>query len=151
MSPTRHDGRENTTPAFRARTWTKEKTLGTRFSTSHGGRCFRRRWRKFPTQSNVRLKCSWPHDRAPNIDSYTDALANVGNSKIQYTKPTTISCLVGPRQSLAKISTVFPPGPLEESNNKIKTLQKMAYGFRDMEFLKIEIKALHEIKYALVG
>jgi transposase len=42
-------------------------------------------------------------------------------------------------------------GPLEGTNNKIKTLQKMAYGFRDREFLKLKIKALHESKYALVG
>ena len=68
----------------------------------NGGRCPRRRWRRFSTQSSVCLTCSWPLDGAPSIDSYTDALANVGNSKIQYTKPTTISCLVGPRQSLAK-------------------------------------------------
>ena len=42
-------------------------------------------------------------------------------------------------------------GPLEGTNNKIKTLQKMAYGFRDMDFLKLKIKDLHETKYALVG
>ena len=34
---------------------------------------------------------------------------------------------------------------------RIKTLRKMAYGFRDMEFLELEIKAPHETKYALVG
>nr|VFJ95713.1 MAG: hypothetical protein BECKLFY1418A_GA0070994_105221 [Candidatus Kentron sp. LFY] len=33
----------------------------------------------------------------------------------------------------------------------VKTLQKMAYGFRDMDFLKLKIKGLHETKYALVG
>jgi len=27
----------------------------------------------------------------------------------------------------------------------------MAYGFRDMEFFKLKIMALHEAKYALVG
>ena len=42
-------------------------------------------------------------------------------------------------------------GPLEGTNNKIKILQKMAYGFRDMDFLKLKIKDLHETKYALVG
>jgi transposase len=42
-------------------------------------------------------------------------------------------------------------GPLEGINNKIKTLQKQAYGFRDMEFFKLKIYALHETKYALVG
>jgi transposase len=42
-------------------------------------------------------------------------------------------------------------GPLEGTNNKIKTLQRMAYGFRDKEFLKLKIKGLHESRYALVG
>lgn len=42
-------------------------------------------------------------------------------------------------------------GPLEGTHNKINTLQKRAYGFRDKEFLKLKIKGLHETKYALVG
>lgn len=42
-------------------------------------------------------------------------------------------------------------GPLEGTNNKIKTMQRKAYGFRDMEFFKLKIMALHETKYALVG
>ena len=42
-------------------------------------------------------------------------------------------------------------GPLEGTNNKIKTLQKQAYGYRDIEFFKLKIYALHETKYALVG
>jgi len=42
-------------------------------------------------------------------------------------------------------------GPLEGTNNKIKTMQKQAYGFRDMEFFKLKIMALHKTKYALVG
>ncbi|MFY9112809.1 MAG: transposase, partial [Petrimonas mucosa] len=40
---------------------------------------------------------------------------------------------------------------LEGTNNKIKTLQKQAYGFRDKEFFKLKIYALHESRYALVG
>ena len=42
-------------------------------------------------------------------------------------------------------------GPLEGTNNKIKTLQRQAYGFRDKEFFKLRIYALHQTKYALVG
>ena len=42
-------------------------------------------------------------------------------------------------------------GPLEGTNNKIKTLQRQAYGFRDMEFFKLKIYALHLTRYALVG
>lgn len=42
-------------------------------------------------------------------------------------------------------------GPLEGTNNKIKTMKRQAYGFRDTEFFKLKILALHETKYALVG
>ncbi len=42
-------------------------------------------------------------------------------------------------------------GPLEGTNNKIKTMKRQAYGFRDHEFFKLKIMALHETKYALVG
>jgi transposase len=42
-------------------------------------------------------------------------------------------------------------GPLEGTNNKIKTMKRQAYGFRDHEFFKLKIMAIHEAKYALVG
>jgi transposase len=42
-------------------------------------------------------------------------------------------------------------GPLEGTNNKIKTLQRQAYGLRDQEYLVLSIYALHQMKYALVG
>jgi len=42
-------------------------------------------------------------------------------------------------------------GPLEGTNNKIKTMKRQAYGFRDILFFKLKIMAIHEAKYALVG
>jgi len=42
-------------------------------------------------------------------------------------------------------------GPLEGTNNKIKTMKRQAYGFRDMEFFKLKIMAIHEARYALAG
>lgn len=42
-------------------------------------------------------------------------------------------------------------GPLEGTNYKIKTLQKQAYGNRDMKFFNFKIHALYETKYVLVG
>jgi transposase len=42
-------------------------------------------------------------------------------------------------------------GPLEGTNNKIKTMKRQAYGFRDREFFKLKILAIHETRYALVG
>jgi transposase len=40
---------------------------------------------------------------------------------------------------------------LDGTNNKIKTLHKMAYGFRDVEIFKIKIMALQETRSAQVG
>ena len=42
-------------------------------------------------------------------------------------------------------------GPLEGTNNKIKTMKRQAYGFRDKNFFKLKIYAIHETEYALVG
>jgi transposase len=42
-------------------------------------------------------------------------------------------------------------GPLEGTNTKIRVLQRKAYGFRDTEFFKLKIYALHETRYELVG
>jgi len=42
-------------------------------------------------------------------------------------------------------------GPLEGMNNKIKVLKRKAYGYRDKEFFKLKIYALHKSKYALCG
>jgi transposase len=42
-------------------------------------------------------------------------------------------------------------GPMEGMNNKIKVMKRMAYGYRDMEFFKLRILAIHEAKYALTG
>ena len=40
---------------------------------------------------------------------------------------------------------------LEGTNNKIKTMKRQAYGFRDPEFLKLKILGIHLTTYALVG
>jgi transposase len=42
-------------------------------------------------------------------------------------------------------------GPLEGTNNKIKTMQREAYGYRDHAFFKLKILALHNSKLKLVG
>jgi len=42
-------------------------------------------------------------------------------------------------------------GPLEGTNNKIKTMKRQAYGFRDPEFLRLKILGIHEATYALIG
>ena len=52
---------------------------------------------------------------------------------------------------LAYYDAMIGSGPLEGTNNKIKTMKRQAYGFRDLEFFKLRILAIHETRYALVG
>jgi transposase len=52
---------------------------------------------------------------------------------------------------LAYYDVMISSGPMEGTNNKIKTMKRQAYGFRDREFFKLKILAIHESKYALVG
>lgn len=42
-------------------------------------------------------------------------------------------------------------GPLEGTNNKIKLMQRQAYGYKDLEFFKLKLLALHFAKHELVG
>jgi transposase len=55
------------------------------------------------------------------------------------------------RGILAYYDYPISTGPLEGTNNKIKTMKRQAYGFRDTEFLKLKILGIHKTKYALVG
>jgi transposase len=52
---------------------------------------------------------------------------------------------------LAYDDVMISSGPMEGTNNKIKTMKRQAYGFRDLAFFKLKILAIHETKYALVG
>jgi transposase len=52
---------------------------------------------------------------------------------------------------LAYYDVMISSGPMEGTNNKIKVMKRQAYGFRDREFFKLKILAIHETKYALVG
>jgi transposase len=52
---------------------------------------------------------------------------------------------------LAYYDVMLTSGPLEGTNNKIKTMKRQAYGFRDREFFKLKILAIHETRYELVG
>ena len=52
---------------------------------------------------------------------------------------------------LAYYDYAISTGPLEGTNNKIKTMKRQAYGFRDQQFFILKIYAIHEARYALVG
>ncbi len=42
-------------------------------------------------------------------------------------------------------------GPLEELNNKTKTIKRQAYGFRDMQYFKLRLYDMHTSKYLFAG
>ncbi|WP_339138274.1 MAG: transposase [Candidatus Electrothrix sp. GW3-4] len=42
-------------------------------------------------------------------------------------------------------------GPLEGLNNKIKTIKRQAYGFRDMEYFKLRLYDMHASTYPFAG
>jgi len=42
-------------------------------------------------------------------------------------------------------------GPLEGTNNKIKVLKRVAYGYRDLEFFMLRLLFLHETKVEMAG
>ncbi|WDP87484.1 MAG: transposase [Desulfobacter sp.] len=42
-------------------------------------------------------------------------------------------------------------GPLEGTNNKIKTMKRKAYGYRDSEFFRLKLLDLHNKRYSLIG
>jgi len=52
--------------------------------------------------------------------------------------------------ALAYYDYPISTGPLEGAKNKIQTMKRQAYGFRDLEFFKLKILALHQTKCALV-
>jgi transposase len=54
-------------------------------------------------------------------------------------------------QILAYYDYPISTGPLEGTNTKIRVMQHQAYGFRDTDFFKLKIYALHETRYELVG
>jgi transposase len=55
------------------------------------------------------------------------------------------------REILNYYDVEITSGPLEGLNNKIKTMKRKAYGFRDKEYFKLKILAIHKARYALVG
>jgi transposase len=60
--------------------------------------------------------------------------------------------LASRRQSLlAWYDYPISTGPLEAVNNKIRLLQRQAFGYRDFEFFQLKLYALHRMRYALVG
>jgi len=60
--------------------------------------------------------------------------------------------LLGHRSGLlAWYAHPISTGPLEGVNNKIKLMQRRAYGYRDLELFRLRILSLHTTRFELIG
>jgi transposase len=76
-------------------------------------------------------------------------LANVSNIPVLTKFAKTL--VLHKSRILAYYDYAISTGPLEGTNNKIKTMKRQAYGYRDFEFFKLKLFDLHRKKYALIG
>jgi RNA polymerase sigma factor (TIGR02999 family) len=54
-------------------------------------------------------------------------------------------------EAMRRIRVIMTSGRMEGINRKIQTLFRQVYGFRDDDFLRLKLYALHEAKHKLVG
>ena len=99
------------------------------------------------------LRQLWSQSDKQEAEAFLDGWIARASSSIVLIAQTRFANTIAAHKSglLAYYDYPISTGPLEGTNNKIKTIQKQANGFRDMEFFKLKIKALHLTKYALVG
>jgi transposase len=98
------------------------------------------------------LRQIWDQKDKPAAEAFlNDWIARAKSSGIRMLQQFANTLGFHRRGILAYYHCPITTAALEGTNNKIKTLQRQAYGFRDREFLKLKIYALHEMNYALVG
>jgi transposase len=90
-------------------------------------------------------------DKTTARQVFDDWVRRAEASGIEMLRKFAYTLALGKSAILAYYDYRISTGPLEGTNNKIRTMQRQAYGFRDHEFFKLKILALHESKYALVG
>jgi transposase len=98
------------------------------------------------------LRQSWNHPRKETAKQHLiDWVWRAGRSGISMLQKMAKTIAVHSFGILNYYDYPISTGPLEGTNNKIKTMKRQAYGFRDKDFFKLKIMAIHEAKYALVG
>lgn len=98
------------------------------------------------------LRLLWSLPDKPTADAHLqDWIARAEASGIRILKDFANTLRTHRRGILAYYDHRISTGPLEGTNNKIKTLQRQAYGFRDQAFFMLRIYALHSTRYELVG
>jgi transposase len=98
------------------------------------------------------LRQIWDQKNKPAAERFLDDwIARARSSGIRMLQQFAGTLGFHRRGILAYYDCPITTAALEGTNNKIKTMQRQAYGFRDQAFFKLKIHALHEMNYALVG
>ena len=94
----------------------------------------------------------WKQQDKPSANSFlNDWIARAQVSGVRMLQKFAQTLATHQAAILAYYDYPISTGPLEATNNKIKTMQRQAYGYRDLEFFILKIYAAHTMKYALVG
>lgn len=98
------------------------------------------------------LRQLWSQENKEKADTFLeDWIARAQSSGIRILQKFANTLAAHRTGILAYYDFPISTGPLEGTNNKIKTMKRQAYGFRDIEFFKLKILGIHKAKYALVG
>jgi transposase len=98
------------------------------------------------------LRTLWGYENSGQADKFlSDWIARAKVSGIAMLKAFARTLQEHREGILAYYDHPISTAALEGTNNKIKTMKRQAYGFRDIEFFKLKIMAIHESRYALVG
>jgi transposase len=98
------------------------------------------------------LRQLWEQEDLPQAERFLDDwIARARSSGVRMLQEFAQTLVVHRRGLLNWYYHPISTGPLEGTNTKIKLMQRQAYGYRDMEFFRLKIYALHMTTYALVG
>jgi transposase len=99
------------------------------------------------------LQQLWNHETKAKAEKYLrNWIAKANSSGVRMLKKFANTVAAHRSGILAYYDYPISTGPLEGTNNKIKTMQRQSYGFRDKEFFKLKIYALHQTsRYTLIG
>lgn len=98
------------------------------------------------------LRQIWSHVTKPQAERFLDDwIARAQVSGIGMLQKFAVTLATHRHGILAWYDHPISTGPLEGTNTKIRVMQRQAYGFRDAEFFRLKIYALHRTTYALVG
>ncbi len=101
-------------------------------------------------KEDLRLLWKQP-DRVAAQAHLHDWIARAETSGIRILKDLAKTLRLHRHGLLAWYNYPISTAPLEGTNNKIKTMQRQAYGFRDRHFFILRIYAFHRTRYTLFG